>query len=303
MGPVLFLIYINDLDANIINNIAKFADDTKLSAPAHNTNSCESLQTDLNKILNWSKIWGMEFNVDKCKSLHIGNNNVNYSYKMNDNLINKTSEQKDLGVIIDNKLTFSKQCVESAKQANKILGFISRTFDYKSKDIILPLYKSLVRPHLEYAVQFWSPSYRKDIEALERVQRRATKLIPTLRNYPYKERLKKLRLFSLEVRRLRGQLIEVFKILNGFDNVKPSLLTRDENPLTRNNGCKLVGKRFHTDRAKHFFTNKIVKVWNLLPESVVSSLSINQFKNRIDKHFTEDNLSLISRICDLNLNV
>ena len=83
LGPVLFLIYINDLDANIINNIAKFADDTKLSAPSHNTTSCESLQTDLNNILNWSKIWEMEFDIAKCKYLHIGNNNINFTYTMN----------------------------------------------------------------------------------------------------------------------------------------------------------------------------------------------------------------------------
>ena len=152
-------------------------------------------------------------------------------------------------------------------------------------------------------MQFWSPSYRKDIETLERIQRRATKMIPALRCFPYKERLRKLRLHSLEVRRLRGQLIEVFKILNGFDNVNSSLLIRDENPITRNNGFKLIGKRFQTDRAKHFFTNKIVRIWNLLPASVVESLSINQFKNRIDKYFTEDNLALISRVCDLNLNI
>ena len=113
----------------------------------------------------------MEFNVDKCKTLHIGNNNINFSYNINGTAVNNTTEQKDLGVIVDNKLTFSKQCVEAAKQANKVLGFISRSFDYKSKDVILPLYKSLVHPHLEYAVQFWSPSYLKDIETLERVQR------------------------------------------------------------------------------------------------------------------------------------
>ena len=152
-------------------------------------------------------------------------------------------------------------------------------------------------------MQFWSPSYRKDIDALERVQRRATKLIPTLRNYPYKERLKRLHLHSLEVRRVRGQLIEVFKILNGFDNVKSSLLIRDDNPLTRNNGFKLIGRRFHTDTAKHFFTNKVVRIWNLLPSSVVTSLTINQFKNRLDKYFTDENLARISSICDLNLNI
>ena len=243
----------------------------------------------------------MEFNVDKCRTLHIGNNNINFTYKLGNDEISKATEQKDLGVIVDNNLKFSKQSVEAAKKANKVLGFISRTFDYKSKNIVLPLYKSLVRPHLEYCVQFWSPANRKDVDALERIQRRATKLIPSVRNYPYKVRLKKLNLQSLEVRRLRGQLIEAFKILNGFDEVNSRLLRVDENPITRNNGFKLIGKRFRTDKAKNFFANKIVNIWNMLPNSIVSAMTINQFKNRIDKYFTDDNLDLISRVCNLDL--
>ena len=222
---------------------------------------------------------------------------------MDSDVIHKTTEQKILGVIIDDKLNYRKQCNDAAKKANKVLGFISRTFDHKSIDIIVPLYKSLVRPHLEYAVQLWSPSYRKDIEILERVQRRATKLIPTLKHFSYTERLKRLKLQSLEVRRLRGQLIEVYKIINGFDKVQSRLLLVDNNLLTRNNGFKLLGKRFRTDKAKNFFSNKIVRVWNLLPNSIVSSESINQFKNRLDKYFTNDNLSSISSICDLSLNL
>ena len=222
---------------------------------------------------------------------------------MDSDVIHKTTEQKILGVIIDDKLNYRKQCNDAAKKANKVLGFISRTFDHKSIDIIVPLYKSLVRPHLEYAVQLWSPSYRKDIEILERVQRRATKLIPTLKHFSYTERLKRLKLQSLEVRRLRGQLIEVYKIINGFDKVQSRLLLVDNNLLTRNNGFKLLGKRFRTDKAKNFFSNKIVRVWNLLPNSIVSSESINQFKNRLDKYFINDNLSSISSICDLSLNL
>ena len=162
LGPILFLIYVNDLDANLINNIAKFADDTKISSPAANIQQCSTLQRDLDNILNWSNKWGMQFNIDKCKSLHVGSNNIRFSYSMGNSEIGKTSEHKDLGVIVDDNLKFSKQCIEAAKKGNKILGCISRTFDYKSKDIILPLYKSLVRPHLDYAAQFWNPFHRKD---------------------------------------------------------------------------------------------------------------------------------------------
>ena len=211
-----------------------------------------------------------------------------------------TPEQKDLGIIIDNKLKFSKQCVEASKKANRMLGFISRTFDYKSEDIILPLYKSLVRPHLEYAVQCWSPYYIKDIAVLERVQRRATKLIPSIRNLPYNIRLHRLKLHSLELRRIRGQMIEVFKILKGFDEVE-NVILRNYNSVTRNNGYKLRGIGFTTDIAKNFFANRVVNAWNVLPASVVSSDSINQFKNRLDKYFASDKFSDFSRICELKV--
>ena len=265
--------------------MAKFADDTKISGVSTKYENCLALQSDLDKITKWCENWDMSLNYEKCTSLHIGNNNVNFTYTMNDKLLNKAIEQKDLGVIIDNKLKFSKHCKESSKKANKILGLVSRSFEHKSKDIILPLYKSLVRPHLEYASQFWNPHYRKDIDVLERVQKRATKQIPSVRNLPYSERLRALKIHSLETRRLRGQLIEVYKIINGFDLLGDNILTVDRNSITRNNGLKLKGKRFHTDVAKNFFANRVINEWNKLPHEVVHAPSINSFKNRLDKYF------------------
>ena len=142
----------------------------------------------------------------------------------------------------------------------------------------------MVRPHLEYASQLWCPYYAKDINLLERVQRRATKLIPSLRTFSYEERLKRLDLFTLETRRLRGQLIQVFKIINGYDHVdSDKFFIRNTNSITRSNGYKLRGKKFNTDVAKNFFTYKVVNIWNALPETMVSAASINMFKNRLDK--------------------
>ena len=118
---------------------------------------------------------------------------------------------------------------------------------------MLPLYKSIVRPHLEYAVQFWSPHLRKDIDKMERVQRRATNMIPEIRNHTYQQRLKDLKLISLVQRRIREQLIEVFKYLNRFNNVSSiGLFDYDFNDRTRNNGKKIIVKRFNTSVAEHF---------------------------------------------------
>ena len=154
---------------------------------------------------------------------------------------------------------------------------------------MITLYKSLVRPHLEYAVQFWSPYQRRDIDKIERVQRTTTKMIPEIRNHSYQQRLKDLKLISLVRRRPRGQLIEVFKYLNRFTNVSPiGLFDYDFNDRTRNNGNKLIVKRFNTSVAQYFFPINITTTWNALPYDVVNSRTVNTFKNHLDAHW-EDN--------------
>ena len=139
----------------------------------------------------------------------------------------------------------SNHCIEAIKKAQKLLGYIKRQFRTRNKETILTLYNALVRPHLEYAVQFWSPSLRKDIERLEAVQARATKLIPSIRHLGYVGRLERLNLYSLEKRRLRGQLIETFKMLKGINNIDYRHLFTFSNNRTRSNGWKLELKRFN----------------------------------------------------------
>ncbi len=140
--------------------------------------------------MEWAERWQMKFNIEKCKVLHIGSKNQHAQYLMNGTPLKSVDKEKDLGVIISNDLKPSLQCGEAVKKANKIVGLIGRSFEFKSEKVILTLYNSLVRPHLEYCVQFWSPYYRKDIEKLERIKRRVTKMIPRLRNKSYEERIK-----------------------------------------------------------------------------------------------------------------
>ena len=177
----------------------------------------------------------------------------------------------------------SNQCIEAVKKAQKLLGYIKRQFRTRNKETILTLYNALVRPHLEYAVQFWSPSLRKDIERLEAVQARATKLIPSIRHLGYVRRLERLNLYSLEKRRLRGQLIETFKMLKGVNNIDYRHLFTFSNNRTRSNGWKLELKRFNTSQCGNFFTYKIAPIWNRLPAEAVNSASVEQFKIELDK--------------------
>ncbi len=153
------------------------------------------------------------------------------------------------------------------------------------------MYTSLVRPHLEYAVQFWSPHHAKDIAELGAVQRRATKMIPSLRNKSYEERLARLNLFSLEKRRLRGILIECFKILKGFTNVDANkLFSTDDLSRTRSNGIKLRCRQTELDCTKFFFTNDIVREWDKLPPPVVQCSTVIFFKNKLDHHLLQQGL-------------
>ncbi len=123
--------------------------------------------------------------------------NLKYDYEMNSEKLESVHCVKDLGVTITSNLKFSQQCKKAAGKANRMLGFIKRNLSFKNKDIILPLYSSLVRRHLEYRVQFWSSHLAKDIAKLETVQRRPTKIFPSLRNKSYEERLARFNLFSL----------------------------------------------------------------------------------------------------------
>ena len=170
LGPILFLIYINDLDEDVKCKISKFADDTKIANRVISLSQQQELQNDLNTLGEWAVDSQMFFNVDKCKVLHIGNRNVQANYTMNGKQLAKVEQEKDLGVVISSDLKPSKQCSEVVKTANKLIGFIGRSFEFRTEEIILNLYNALVRPHLGYCVQCWSPYYKKDIEKLEGVQ-------------------------------------------------------------------------------------------------------------------------------------
>ena len=167
-----------------------------------------------------------------------------------------------------------------------MLGFIKRNFSSRNKSVITKLYKHYVRPQLEYAVQAWNPHHQGDIDVLERVQRRATKMISGFRDLTYEERLRRCNLTTLRTRRERGDLIQVYKILNKLDDIDEStFFTRAKENKTRGHTFKLVKKFSKTDTRRFSFSNRIVDSWNSLPEMIVSSDTLNTFKNRIDSYF------------------
>ncbi|KFQ47524.1 hypothetical protein N333_09497, partial [Nestor notabilis] len=239
---------------------------------------------DLGTLVRWADVNLMKFNQDKCKVLHLGRHNPRHSYRLGREVIQSSPAEKDLGVVIDEKLNMSRQCALAAQKANRILGCIKRSVTSRSKEVILPLYSALVRPHLAYCVQFWCPQHKKDTELLEQVQRSATRMIRELEHLPYEDRLRKLGLFSLEKRRLRGDLIAAFQYLKGaYKDTGEGLFIRDCGGRTWGTGFKLKQRKFRLDLRKKFFTVRLVRHWNRLPKEVVNAPTLVVFKARLDR--------------------
>lgn len=202
-----------------------------------------------------------------------------------------SNEERDIGVIISNDLKSSQHINLITTKANKMLGLILNTFSYLDLKSFRQLYCSFVRSQLEFAMSAWNPYLIKDIEALELVQRRATKRAPGLRSLSYEERLKKLNLTTLKERRIRGDLIQQYKIVNEIDRVnwhnKPIFVAESiENstkPVTRGHKYKMIKESTRDNIRLNFFTNRITNNWNALPKEAVEARSVNSFKAKIDK--------------------
>ena len=291
LGPVLFNLFINDLETGISSEVAKFADDTKLFRVVKTKRDCEELQKDLSKLGEWAEKWQMRFNVKKCKVMHIGAKNQNFTYRLMGSELSVTAQERDLGVLVDNSMKVSTQCAAAIRKANSMLGVIKKGVENRTANIIMPLYKSMVRPHLEYCVQFWSPHLKKDIVELEKVQKRATKMITGLGHLSYEERLQRLGLFSLEKRRLRGDMIETYKIMHGRDRVdRGTFFSLSHNTRTRGHPLKLSVGRVKTDKRKYFFTQRVIGVWNSLPQEVVMASGLDAFKRGLDRFLEEESI-------------
>ena len=297
LGPTCFVIFINDIDEvlDLVNGfVYKFADDTKYGRVVTNDADREEMQRNIDRLMEWADKWQMNFNLTKCKVLHAGSSKERYVYTMGGyapggTILENVSEEKDIGVIIHESLKPSVQCTKASNKANSVLGQMRRAFHYRDRIVWLGLYKTFVRPHLECSVQAWSPWLVRDIEAIERVQKRAVKMVTGLDGLSYEEKLKRVGLQSLYDRRIRGDVIQVWKYIHCYPYTLDDtllLFVRDHCSRTTRHSSKpldLVKPRARLDVRKHSFAVRCVDRWNALPARIQNIDDLVNFEIEYDK--------------------
>ena len=290
LGPTLFIVFINDLPSTVDSHMKLFADDTKLYRIVNSKADSDLLQADINIVSNWSSIWQLPFNENKCKVVHYGKKNQGYDYTLTTGThvspVACGHEEIDLGVLFQQDLSFSNHAADAAKRANIKLGIIKRSFSALQKKGFLTMYKTIIRPTLEYCNSVWCPMLKRDEVMLEKVQQRATRLLPELKQKAYPDRLRELQLPTLAYRRQRADMIQIFKILRGFDRLIPSkFFLLATGSTTRGHNFKIVKQRFNTRLRQYAFSVRSVNNWNALPNEVVNAATINQFKSSLEKYW------------------
>ena len=283
IGPIFFVVYVNDMPDVVCSTLKLFADDAKLFRMLDAEDATLVIQEDLRKLIEWTTTWQMDFNPSKCQALHLGSRNGETTYSVNGQDV--VSVEKDLGVHIDKKLSFNYHTECATNKANKILGMLRRSFDYMDERTLTLLFKSLVRPHLEYCHAVAFPRTIGQMKSIEAVQRRATKSIRRLHDLPYEDRLKELKLPSMKYRLHRGDMIEIYKYTHNMYKVEPEDISIIRNETsTRGHIYKLAKPRCNTTLRQKTFPHRAIEDWNSLPETVVTAPSFNSFKGRLDKH-------------------
>ncbi len=295
LGPLLFVIYINDITKDMKTPTFLYADEMKICRAIKSADDRLTLQRDLESVARWTERWGLSLNLSKCGVMNIGHRGeekIVYDIPLGGDKqrLNNITSEKDLGILVDDELEYEAHIAEIIQKANKTLGIIKRNFRNIGIKTFLLLYKAMVRSKLEYAQNVWSPYKMKYIEKIEKVQRRATKLLPNLCKKSYEERLRKIGLPTLAYRRVRGDMIEVYKILHGLYDYDgcPNLPLATYN-VTRGHNLKLK-KTVNKTARLHSFTVRVVELWNNLPSEVVNSPNVNVFKGRLDKHWKSEDL-------------
>ena len=286
LGPVLFLIYIDDLEESLKHSLLRiFADDSKIVKDIENREDHQLLQEDINLAVKWSRDNNMELNKKKFQLMQYGTKNeLKLPYDIGQETpLEKEQDIKDLGVYVSENLSWETHIAESVKRGRKCMGWILRTFKSRKAEVLLTLYRSYVIPLLEYASVLWTPYKIKDIIKMESIQRSITAKIEGLKHLNYHQRLRALKLFSLQRRRERYSAIYVYKIAMNLvpNNLNLQFYTTSRHGLK----CRLLkipATHIGTVR-KNSSISAGPSLFNVLPSEIKEAVSIEQFKSRLDK--------------------
>jgi ribonuclease P/MRP protein subunit RPP40 len=288
LGPLIFSLYANDLpdvvtDPNV--SVSLFADDAKIYAACpKSTATNNNLQNSLKSIHDWSKIWQLSLSLPKCSVFCFGKCSVEPVYALDSAKLNVTSEAIDLGVLLSRSCKSTSHCTKIYKKSASSAALIFRAFHTRSKNFLMNMFQTYVRPTVMYNSPCWSPYLLKDIHILERVQRSYTKRIPGLRNLTYSDRLATLGIESLEELRLRADLVLAYKIIRNKIDLKFDDFFKYNNVdhrLRAANNLQLKIPFSRLDPSVFFFCRRIPRIWNTLPQDIVDSPSIDKFKQNL----------------------
>ena len=282
LGPLFFNIYMNDLNDEIVNsNLVLYADDSKIYKIINSATDCLEMAEDLLNLEDWVSAWQMKLNINKCELLSVGSSNVDYPYKLNGFVVPGGDVCRDLGVYVSDNLSFTQHCMKISRYAHYRRRQFHSAFACKDRDFHVFLFCTYVRPILESNSSVWSPHTLMDIDRIENVQRTFTKYLPGLYNMSYASRMNILNLESLEYRRIKVDLVFLFKIVNNLVHIDSRHLFSFNTMNTRGHGLKINHQYSRVNCRKYFFINRIVPVWNVLPSEVVNVNNVNMFKNRL----------------------
>ena len=287
LGPLLFLLYINDLPHDITASIRLFADDCIMYLGLSSMESPQLLQDDLNTLSKWAETWQMRFNSDKCFVMHLSRSKtpVRTTYFLGSTALKETASHSYLGITLSSDLRFNEHCDNTTKKAGKMLNFISRNFYHCTRDVKSKLYLSLVRPLMEYAVAAWDPYTQRNINALEKVQRRAARF--AFRDYSrdssVNQMLTELQWPLLADRRENHRLSFMFKATRGLISIALNNYITIAGRTTRHKHNLHFDHLYaRTDVYKYSFFPRTIPAWNRLSRDIIDSGSLMTFKNKLE---------------------
>jgi len=298
LGPLLFLIMIHDIDEEIYHSVlSSFADDTRLMKEISSYTDTQFLQSDLDSVYKWTNVNNMQLNGLKFEHMRYGKqeNLKEYSIYLSDthSQIETKHQVKDLGVTLDVEMNYNQHIQNQINKVKNISSWIYRTFMTRDTDVMITLWKSLAIPHLDYCSQLWSPSKRSSIQQLEQLQKSFLNGLPSLNHLNYWEKLKELKIYSLERRRDRYRIIYTWCILEGtvpnfnYNDGQGGVHSYKNQRLGRKCTLKSVNIK-HRNIWRDSLSQEGPRLFNVLPKSTrnLTKCSKQSFKNNLDRFLT-----------------